>query len=987
MKSAVIKSALIFSLLCIISSHIAQAQSLRHLWSGLRSRQEAGTLPVSRAQTTRTEKKAFVPTMRLFTKDALRGDKENWLLRNWALTDNNTLILSGLNIFDPDFEQKIIDSPYADRIFNATVPGTVLGTLTDNGVYPDPYYGLNNMLIPDSLSRTDWWYRCTFFVAPLKKGEYIFLDFGGINYKADIYLNGHRIASSAGAFRRTGINISEYLSKDTQQNILAVHVYPPANPGIPHEQSMTAGQGLNGGALSMDGPTFISSVGWDWMPGIRDRNTGIWQDVTAKKYHDIRLGDIQIISDLNLPDTSQADLYINIHVENLNSEACEFSLGISIRPENGYSSRQTINLERKIRLEAGESRVIHFNPQTDSRLRLRNPSLWWPNGYGEASLYALAASTESPAGVTEYMPVSFGIRELSYELSTDSTCRRIEFSPTDRISRSIAEGRMEFSFQPVFDNEKRHIWNNPDTNAYTRKFYLPTLLQEESIKDTDKDQTSPYLILKVNGKRIFCRGGNWGMDDAMKRHDDKALENAIALHAHAGFNIIRNWTGESTQENFYSLCDKYGMLVWNDFWITTDDTVEPLDHDLFLENARDVIIRYRNHPSIAVWCPRNEGFAPEGLEKPLNAMVNGLDPTRHYHGQSRLLNMGTSGPWGYFDEEWYFSRRAEGFNTEMGSYAIPTAATIRKFIAPEDLWPVNDVWAYHDLHHTTQNFQDFMKAVNSLGIPESMEEFSSKAQLICYDSWRAMIEAWNDRIWDNTTGLILWMSHPAWPSMIWQTYTYDFETPGSYFGARKASEMIHVQWNPVSGTVSVIDTDTRMDGRYKVTAEILDSDGRLVRKYEHQLESVPGRYKYDCMDIPSDIFSQTRDGKDGKDDKLPRKARMLRLELTKKGKCPEGNTVSLNEYWDYAGECIIPGANLWIICTKGPEKGLFTVSNTSDKVISGIKLNAVDPSGEIILPAFISDSYFTLLPGESRKIRCDESDMICTEAVYHKREK
>ena len=230
--------------------------------------------------------------------------------------------------------------------------------------------------------------------------------------------------------------------------------------------------------------------------------------------------------------------------------------------------------------------------------------------------------------------------------------------------------------------------------------------------------------------------------------------------------------------------------------MTTDDTVEPNNYDLFLKNATDVVRRFRTHPPIALWCPRNEGYAPQGMEPRLAAMIAKEDPTRHYHGNSRFLNAINSGPYGFIkDYERYYTQISEGFNTELGAQAIPTANTLRKFIAPEDLWPINDVWAYHDMHHTTHFFNDFMDAVNSYGQANSVDEFAKKAQMITYDTWRRMIEGFNSRLWQNTTGLILWMSHPAWPSMTWQTYTFDYETPGSYYGVRKAQEPIHVQMN------------------------------------------------------------------------------------------------------------------------------------------------------------------------------------------------
>ena len=121
-----------------------------------------------------------------------------------------------------------------------------------------------------------------------------------------------------------------------------------------------------------------------------------------------------------------------------------------------------------------------------------------------------------------------------------------------------------------------------------------------------------YLVIKVNGRRIECIGGDWGMDDAMKRVSRERLEPYIRLEHDAHLNIIRNWAGQSTSEAFYDLCDQYGIMVWNEFWMNTEGyDYTSVDHDLFLRNAEDYIKRFRNHPSIALWCPRNEGVPPE----------------------------------------------------------------------------------------------------------------------------------------------------------------------------------------------------------------------------------------------------------------------------------------------------------------------------------------------------------------------------------------
>ena len=120
--------------------------------------------------------------------------------------------------------------------------------------------------------------------------------------------------------------------------------------------------------------------------------------------------------------------------------------------------------------------------------------------------------------------------------------------------------------------------------------------------------TGTDLVIKVNGVRIAARGGNWGMDDSRKRVSVDHLEPYFRLHRDAHVNMIRDWMGQDTEESFYALADKYGLMVWNDFWESTQNyNLEAQDPQLFLANARDTILRFRHHPSIVVWCGRNEG--------------------------------------------------------------------------------------------------------------------------------------------------------------------------------------------------------------------------------------------------------------------------------------------------------------------------------------------------------------------------------------------
>ncbi len=173
------------------------------------------------------------------------------------------------------------------------------------------------------------------------------------------------------------------------QNALAVRISPPPHPGIPPEESIACGPGENGGAMALDGPTFIATEGWDWIPAIRDRDSGIWQDVdleaTRRGAHRRR----QVITHLPLPDTDQAD--VDDHRAGRQSPS---------RPPIAHlDARFEGVIVHKTRAPAARAdRAVSSTPSEFPQLTVQHPRLWWPNGYGEPALYTLkldAATTAS----------------------------------------------------------------------------------------------------------------------------------------------------------------------------------------------------------------------------------------------------------------------------------------------------------------------------------------------------------------------------------------------------------------------------------------------------------------------------------------------------------------------------------------------------------------------------------------------------------------
>ena len=904
--------SLMIAVLCSASvSAQAPHQQMLSTNFGLPSPQPKETLPVSSVPVQFPERVAKTPV-----QTVLRPVSGN----AWEIT-------SGWELCEGD---KVM----TDDWYNATVPGTVLRTLVDQGVYPDPYYGLNNLVIPEDLCRKDWWYRCSFELSEdMLSKETLELLFNGINYKADIWFNGQKIGNIAGAFIRGRFDITD-LAK--AENTLAVHIFPPANPGIPHEQSPRSGGGKNGGALCLDGPTFFCSEGWDWMPGVRDRNIGIWQDVQLVATGGISFGDTQVITDLPLPDVSYADLSVLTSLKN--STSSEKSVILEGKVGD-------IAFTKEVDVPAETEMEVCISAADMPQLRMKNPKLWMPNGYGDPNLYELELRCLEESEVSDLQKTRFGVRELSYELTVDAPS---------------AKG-LRIEHNPLADNHLGEILDHRMLRDTLGGLHIPSLAEGIKVEDLNRipnDGMSPYLVIKVNGVRIFCRGGNWGMDDMMKNVSREHLEPYLILHKEAGFNMIRNWTGASTSETLYELCDEYGMLVWNDFWLSTEGfNLNPLDEDLFMRNAIDVVRRFRHHPSIAIWCPRNEGYATETLERRLSAMIQEEDITRRYHPNSRRCNLRWSGPWHYYkDAGVYYSYDAHGFNTELGSPSVPTAASMRKMMPEADQWPISDTWHYHDL---LDGLTEYVNAVDRLyGKAESLDDFCRKVQLINYDSYRAMFESWNSRLWGDASGVLLWMSHPAWPSVEWQTYSWDYETFGSYFGSRKACEPVHVQMNLDDHDVVVLNTTTSPLDDMKVTLTCYDLAGKKISAKTVKEIDVPANSR-------KDLFRAELDGINGN--------YIVRLVLSDR----KGKVVTVNDYMmrgegteDFKALNSVGKAQIKARKVSSQDGVLrYEITNTTGNIAFNLKFNLCDEkTGEIILPAFFSDGYFHLLPGEKRTL-------------------
>jgi hypothetical protein len=536
---------------------------------------------------------------------------------------DNKIILSGgawklqRASFINDNIEAISNLGYDDKNWIvATVPGTVLVSYLNNGMIPNPNYADNQFLISDSYFYSDFIYRNEFSVPKAYKGKRTFLNFDGINWKADVYLNGKYVGRIEGAFTRGKFDISDLLMPG-KNNSIAVYIYKNYAPGFVKEPTFRDHQ-ANGGELGLDNPTFHASVGWDWLPSIRGRNIGIWNEIFLSTSGDVTVEDPVITSDIPLPDTTSANLNIEVTLKNHNKKNTSGKLlGII----------GNVKFEIPVLLTSQETKKLKLDSSTIPALHIKNPKLWWPNGYGKQNLYdAEIQFVLNDGKISDVKKFKTGIREISFSEKKDAL----------------------------------KVW--------------------------------------VNGKRFIPRGGNWGFSESDLRYRSREYDIAVRNHKEMNLNIIRNWVGQTGDDEFFEACDKYGIMVWQDFWLANPgDGPNPKDHKLFIDNAEDFVKRIRNHPSIALYCGRNEGYPPEELDIAIRSIIKKHTPEIHYISNSASDVVSGHGPYAAKSLKYYFKERATPkFHSEIGLPSPVSLESLKEMMPGSALWPISNMWAMHD---------------------------------------------------------------------------------------------------------------------------------------------------------------------------------------------------------------------------------------------------------------------------------------------------
>jgi beta-galactosidase/beta-glucuronidase len=812
-----------------------------------------------------------------------------------------------------------------------SLPSTVLTALVRNGIYPNPYIGSNNMLIPDisdeynkdygllkysHIKNTNpwkqpYWFRNEFNVPATFTGKHLWLNFGEINYKAQVWLNGKIIADTTemiGMERTFRFDVSSGIKKGGK-NTLAVAIWPPDHPGKPATEPLTPladpGQNMADGQISHN-YTKWDVMGWDWQPAIRDRDMGITEDVFLSASDDIEFENLYVSSNLNLPDTTNAEVSISADLVNHCEKEVEGVAKVLVK--NG---RDEIAFEQAYQLAPKSTKSFTWNPSNQKTLRISNAKLWWPFGYGKQNLYTVSLSTETNTNNKATASETFGIRKVE-----------------------------------TYIGAKERVY-------------------------------------KINGREIYPKGGNWVID-MMLNWNASRYEKEILLTRNANLNMLRVWgpTGVAPKA-LYEAADQYGILIWqdflNDFWGTFKNTpgFQP-EISLYEKATKGIVKKLRNHPSLIIWCGGNEGVNPR--EELILSILEKYDDrdSRHYLKRSDGDGLHGGGPYHTLEPKDYFSHpKLNGFSSEIGPSGIPPLQSMEKFM-PEigkswapGRFPLDGVWAYHDANNWPGNdtrkftsydnmLRHYYGAPDTAVVSKGVENYIEKSQLINYEVYRASIESINRQLWSNASGILLWKSNSSWPSITWQIYDWYLQSNAGFYGAKKAAEAVHVQLNRDDKSVSFLNLSNQSLKDMTIMATLYDLNLKQVWNDKKQLT-----IGTNCM-INSGIT-------------IPECEEIQFLKLvasTASGKILAENFYWLNESNDFKALNSLPEPKLDItaklISSEATHKYQVTVKNSGNSLAFMLNLKLVGKdSKQEILPAFWSDNFLCLLPGESKILQAE----------------
>lgn len=575
-------------------------------------------------------------------------------------------------------------SPDFDRAnwLKVTVPTTVQAALVQLGKLADPLFGKRSDY-PEE--KQEWWFVREFTLDEFHELSNDFrLYFDGVDYAARFFLNGTELGVHAGMFGGPEFYISELLKNDTK-NVLAVVIAPPPSTWVGRPK-----------------PSVV--FGWHYGHMI---SMGIWRHVEIQRVPEIELLNPQVITH-----SLDGTIKVGVDVQLRRPDSLKTPILISIAPKNFSGDIQHFSLD------------VEFNPgvQTLSTiLKLRNPKVWEPMGYGKQNLYTLTISIPKSEG---------NFDNLQDTVHSDFGLRTLEM----RSAKGAWPGSYRWQFV-------------------------------------------------INGREMFLKGANWCFIDPYMKPFDARYQHTLNLIYNAGIQLLRVWGGGPIESDaFYDFCNEHGILIWQEFPYCFEVPDIPATDPLTLDDqAARVVRRLRNHPCLILWGGGNEvqpNQPKNNALKLLGKRIRQLDPSRPYHitspWGSDIHN------WAIFHSGEPIEHYRKTPTVFLSEYGLPSAMameSMRKCIATEELdhWPPteHDVGVIaHSQQFSLGDFGKMLTYAGDYGPVQSWDDYRIYTQMAQADAFRYGAEMERARAKLGATGFCFYKATDIFPGQAWSIIDY-----------------------------------------------------------------------------------------------------------------------------------------------------------------------------------------------------------------------
>jgi exo-1,4-beta-D-glucosaminidase len=725
-----------------------------------------------------------------------------------------------------------------------SMPVTVLEALQEDGTYPDLYFGKNlTGSVPRDLFRQDWWYR-TVFVVPAERKLH-WLVFEGINYRAEIWLNGERIANNrevVGMYNAFEFNVTGKV-KPGAENVLAVKVTP--------EQSF---EDVDGVELADSWFDWINSkylgirlpeqqIGISYVP---DRNAGVWKQIYLRNTDEVEIRNPFVKSDLPLPQLNPAALTVYCDLHNGSESPVDGVLLAEITREG----KTPIRVEQNVTLAPREQRELSFAPEQFSQLRISNPDLWWPYQWGPANLYDLKLQFRIADRTSDSAQIRFGIRKITQHRDSDN------------------------HFPQLGGGGNFYLKVNGIDFLVRGADYAPDLLYKY-----DEDREASILrYVKDMGLNLLRWESKISSEHILDLADEEGIPVMMGWMCCNQWEKWNQWDAEDHRVAGESLRAQIQILRPHAsafLWANGSDGLAPTD------------VRSDYNRILA------------GLHWP-NAVVDTVSSfNKDADGKVVWNGIRMEGPYSWRPPSYWYDNRYKGSNgscAEQGdNESIPPYESLKKFIPRDKLWPLNDWWFYHagstERNSTLANAALVIE--KRYGASQSAAEFAEKAQLAHYENTRAQFEAFAANGWNDHKMTMYWMLNSHWPNFFGHIIDYYLNPGGAYFGAKKGLRPVNIVYDYYGGgdrskaKIFVVNQTLSALSGLQASIAFIDLDGKIRFARKTERLDAPANSSVTALELP-------------RPENLPA-VFFVRCRLFEQG----GGVLADNVYWDSTAKDVL----------------------------------------------------------------------------------